>query len=341
MASSPPDVPAIYHVSPDLAGRRLDRVICEWRPEYSRTFWQRQIHSGRVRLNGQIAKAGTIVQGGDEVVIERVNIPSLRPDRPTRPMDLSWIMYQDDYLIVVNKPRYLVVHPSRGHEDDSVVHRLLPLLPNQGDDFRPGVVHRLDRDTTGLLVLARTDFAKARLSQMIQKREVRRDYIAVIHGHMDPPEGIIDAPIGRHQHNRLKMAVVRNGRDARTRYRTLATWAAGSLLQLTLETGRTHQIRVHLSAMGRYVVGDPLYGGPEAARNGTGQLLHALRLAFRHPITQDPLCFWHYPPLDWRQALLGVGQATITAEDVSRGDSLGCSNILTKTLLRDGLGVLA
>ncbi|WP_020374595.1 RluA family pseudouridine synthase [Sulfobacillus thermosulfidooxidans] len=338
MASLHPKTPTSFQVSPDMVGMRLDRVIYEWNPEHSRTFWQRQIQQGHVRLNGRAVKSGTIVQAGDEIAIDFIEQPAPLPPLIEGTVDTEWIVYQDDYLIVVNKPRQLVVHPSRGHENDSVVHRLLPLLPHQGDDFRPGVVHRLDRDTTGLLVLARSEDVKAKLSQMIQQRQVHRDYIAVIQGHMTPSNGIIDAPIGRHLRNRLKMAIVKNGREARTRYYTLATWGSQSLVQLSLETGRTHQIRVHLSSMGHYVVGDPLYG--PASETGPGQLLHAMRLAFLHPVTHVPLCFWTYPPSDWKTVIQEAGPVDITSPSVFHASLSPCPDISTRQLLRDGLGLL-
>ncbi|WP_053958569.1 RluA family pseudouridine synthase [Sulfobacillus thermosulfidooxidans] len=338
MASLHPKTPTSFQVSSDMVGKRLDRVIYEWNPEHSRTFWQRLIQQGHIRLNGRAVKSGTIVQTGDEITIDFIDLPAPLPPLIEGSVDTKWIVYQDDYLIVVNKPRQLVVHPSRGHENDSVVHRLLPLLPYQGEDFRPGVVHRLDRDTTGLLVLARSEDVKAKLSQMIQQRQVHRDYIAVIQGHMTPSHGIIDAPIGRHLRNRLKMAIVKNGREARTRYYTLATWGSQSLVQLSLDTGRTHQIRVHLSSMGHYVIGDPLYG--PTSETGPGQLLHAMRLAFLHPVTQVPLCFWTYPPSDWKTMIQEDEPVDIISPSVFHASIPPCPDISTRQLLIEGLGLL-
>ncbi len=334
METFPPDT---YRVPEDLAGNRLDRVISHWGSEHSRTFWQRQIVKGHVRLNGNVVKAGTIVQKGDVITVERVREQSTGLVFVPKSQDAEWIVYQDDDLVVVDKPRGLVVHPSPGHENDSVVHRLLPWLPVSAEDFQPGVVHRLDRDTTGLLILARTERAKVRLSQMIQQRQVRRDYIAVIHGHMTPADGVIEAPIGRHPQNRLKMAVVRGGREAGTRYHTLAVWENYSVLLLTLETGRTHQIRVHVSAMGHAVAGDPLYGPPSGPNSG--QLLHAMRLSFPHPLTGEPLCFWRFPPRDWRDFPLSGGRnVQITNQDVFGPDDLSCPSLGTRTFLTHALG---
>ncbi len=334
METFPPDM---YRITEDWSGHRLDRVVSQWNPKYSRTFWQRQIGKGRIRLNGRVVKAATIVQEGDVITVEEIPQDSAKVVLVPTSEDTGWIVYQDDDLLIVNKPRGLVVHPSPGHEDDSVVQRLLRWLPVDTEDFRPGVVHRLDRDTTGLLILARTQDAKARLSEMIQKREVRRDYIAVVHGHMTSIDGVIDAPIGRHPQNRLKMAVVNGGRNARTRYSTLAVWENYSLLRLTLETGRTHQIRVHLSAMGHPIAGDPLYG-PAPSKQGPGQLLHAMRMAFVHPLTDVSLCFWVDPPLDWRNVPLANGKnVSIVADDVF-GIGFSCPPLSTPDFLRHVLG---
>ncbi len=330
-------LPDTYHVGEDWAGNRLDRVISQWQPKYSRTFWARQILKGNVRLNGDVVKGRTIVQEGDVISVGKIPDESAKEVMVPTYADTTWIVYQDDDLMIVNKPRGLVVHPSPGHEDDSVVHRLLPWLPVAAEDFRPGVVHRLDRDTTGLLILARTQEAKAKLSQMIHARQVRRDYIAVVHGHMVEAEGVIEAPIGRHPQNRLKMAVISGGREARTRYKTMAEWEDYSVLRLTLDTGRTHQIRVHLSAVGHPVEGDPLYG--PSSRQGTGQLLHAMRLAFLHPFLNVPLCFWVYPPRDWSHLSRVKGDVRLVADEIfGRDDS--CKPLSTRSFLHQALGFI-
>ncbi|MDA8194789.1 MAG: RluA family pseudouridine synthase [Thermaerobacter sp.] len=289
------------------SGVRLDRALFAWWPDRSRTAWQRAIAAEEVILNGQPARASTLLKTGDAV--------TARLAEPTRsgaawdagrPVDARLIVHQDPWMIVVNKPRGLVTHPARGHWNDSLVHRLAPLLELGPGAERPGVVHRLDRDTTGLMVVARTEAMRRRLSEMIARREVSRHYLAVVRGHLAPPAGVIDAPLARDPRNRLRMAVVLGGRESRTHFRTVALWPSYALLQCGLETGRTHQIRVHLSALGHPVLGDPLYGGHDRSAPGErwpGQLLHAAQLAFHHPVTGEALCFVAPLPLDWRRPL--------------------------------------
>ncbi|NMP21637.1 RluA family pseudouridine synthase [Sulfobacillus sp. DSM 109850] len=281
---------------------RLDRFLQSFGPDRSRAFWQRQIEAGRVLVNGRREKAGYVLKPGQTVQVEPVKEmpPALKAAQGSDAGLPDWVVYLDEHLMVVNKPRGLVVHPSAGHWQDSLVHRLLPWLPHEEGEWRPGVVHRLDRDTSGLMVLARHQKAREALSVAIQARQVTRQYVAVARGRLAPEKGVIDAPLGRDPRQRLRMAVVYGGREARTHYRTVARWPGMSLLALTLETGRTHQIRVHLASLGHPVVGDPLYGGRlEPFRHG--QLLHAGRLAFEHPVSKKRLAFTALPPSDWAQ----------------------------------------
>ena len=290
------DVPLDWH------GQRLDRFVADMWPEHSRTYWQRAIARGQVTLDGKLARAGVPLKAGQRVGIECGQESGAGAILEPQGLSLrewpSWVVYHDPEVMVVNKPRGLVVHPSRGHWDDSVVSRLLPWLPAEAGELRPGVVHRLDRDTTGLMMLARTVQAKALLSQAIQEREVIREYLAVVRGHMHPSRGAIDAPLGRNPNNRLKMAVVLGGRSARTYYRTVATWHSASLVQFRLETGRTHQIRVHCASLGHPVLGDTLYGGRHPLLK-LGQMLHAGRLQFVHPTDHRLMEFVEGPPEDW------------------------------------------
>ncbi len=325
-------------VTEQEAGTRLDRLLGEWDASRSRTVWTRQILDGSVTVNQHVAKASYSVQLGDRVDIRvRAAESEVTAFRHEGPVEQEWILYQDDDLLVIDKPRNLVVHPSRGHHDDSVVHRLSPLLSLDGEDFRPGVVHRLDRDTTGLLVLARSEKIRAKLSAMIQTRDVHRSYLAVISGKLFPRAGVIDAPIGRDPDNRLKMAVIQSGRAARTHYRTLATWGNSSLMQLTLETGRTHQIRVHLASVGHPVIGDTLYASKVINGSFSGQFLHAMRLAFAHPVSGKPMCFWHMPPEDWKE--LAGFMADVTVENPWVFPEMEpCPPVSTELVLTQGLG---
>jgi 23S rRNA pseudouridine1911/1915/1917 synthase len=296
-------------------GTRLDRWLTLQWPEHSRAFWQRQILHGAVLVNGRQEKAGYAVKAG-QVITVQMNVEQPQGQEPRwgepSPAWPAWVLYHDDEIIVCNKPRGMVVHPAAGHWHDSLVHHLLPWLGGtpDPDELRPGIVHRLDRDTSGLLVVARREEAKVFLSGAIQAREVTRRYVALVRGHLEPAHGVIEAPIGRDPRHRLKMAVVYNGRPARTHYETLAIWPGVSLLGCALETGRTHQIRVHLAAMGHPVLGDPLYGG-RAPLFTHGQMLHAGFLSFNHPRDGRRCRFVAPVPDDW-VSLHALGTAQVT-----------------------------
>lgn len=326
MPNNPPPPPAdrskipekILVVDPDGGGERLDRYLSRNLADApSRTVLQRWIASGRVLVNGNMARSSRPLSPGDRILVFERTAPPVPPKLMAQdPPPAEWMLFVDEDLLVVNKPAGLPVHPSRGHWDHSLVHRLLPLLTadevgeTQDDRFRPGIVHRLDKDTTGCLVVARTPAVRLALSNALARREVHRRYLAVIGGRLDPPEGTIDAPVGRDPKNRLRMATVVGGRPARTRYRTLMAWEGMSLVECKLETGRTHQIRVHMAALGHPVAGDALYRGAAVA-GLEHQALHAWRLAFIHPVTHIPRCFVAPLPGQWAalKNLLGDPQA--------------------------------
>jgi 23S rRNA pseudouridine1911/1915/1917 synthase len=292
-------------------GQRLDRFMAQTWPDHSRSFWQRQIDAGHVLVDGKMGKAGNLVKNGQVVTVRLEE----EPDHTEVDLAMSpsywpdWVVYHDAAVIVVNKPRHLVVHPSAGHWDDSVVQQLGFWISDVPNNVRPGVVHRLDRDTSGLMVIARTAQARDVLSAAIRARDVTRQYVAVVRGVLKPAVGLIDAPIGRDRRHRLKMTVTADGRSARTYYRTLAQWTGFSLVQCGLETGRTHQIRVHLAWLGHPVVGDFLYGGRHPAFT-QGQLLHAGRLLFSHPTRDELMEFFAPVPADWN-ALASLGTAHV------------------------------
>jgi 23S rRNA pseudouridine1911/1915/1917 synthase len=296
-----------FAVTHEEAGLRLDRFLSARAPDLSRTRLQSLIAAGRVAVEGRVRKASHRLRAGERVTVEVP--PPVALDLVPEPIPLD-VVYEDDALLVVNKPAGLVVHPSAGHGTGTLVHALLahcgPALSGIGGVRRPGIVHRLDRGTSGLLVVAKTDGAHLALARQLKARSVERRYLALVHGAVPRAEGIVEAPIGRDPRDRLRMAVrpAGQGRLAVTRYRALERFAAPaplSYLGLQLGTGRTHQIRVHLAHLGFPVVGDRTYrrrgvaaGGPELARRVAalgGLALHAAVLGFTHPETGEPLRF--------------------------------------------------
>jgi len=289
-------------IPPEAHGERIDRVLASLLPELSRERIKRLIAEGRVHAGGvpvDAPKRPARVGERVEILVPRDPPPALVPeDRP-----LS-VLYEDAYLAVVEKPRGVPVHPSPGHETGTLVHTLLarfPELSRVGGELRPGIVHRLDKDTTGLLVVAKSDAVHHRLARLFAAHSVFRGYVAVVHGRPDPPRGTIVAPIGRDLRDRKRMAVVAGGREAITHYRTLLACPSVSLVVLRLETGRTHQIRVHMRHIGHPVVGDFVYGY-RRERSSTPLLLHAFGLRFAHPVTKEPVRAYAPPPEDFRAA---------------------------------------
>jgi 23S rRNA pseudouridine1911/1915/1917 synthase len=266
-------------VAPDAPSLRIDRYLAEALPDVSRSYAQQLITDGHVRVNDRTVKPSYPVQPNDQI---SVTLPLPKPsDLVAENLPLN-IVYEDDYLLVVDKPAGMVVHPAPGHPTGTLVNALLYHYPTMriGDDLRPGIVHRLDRDTSGLLVVAKNDRAKTHLQEQQQARQMLKSYLALIHGHFKEPQGVIDAPIDRHPNDRLRMAVVTTGRSARTHYRVCEELGSFSLVEARLETGRTHQIRVHFAHKHHPVVGDPLYGGKGPTLGLQRQFLHAQRLGF-------------------------------------------------------------
>jgi 23S rRNA pseudouridine1911/1915/1917 synthase len=267
------------------SGERLDQFLAARLEEHSRSYIQRLIADGLVLLNGRTAKAATRLNPGDTI---SVSVPEPEPLRLAPEEIPLTIVYQDDDLVVVDKPAGLVVHPAPGHTTGTLVNAILAQVPDlvgiQGT-LRPGIVHRLDKDTSGLMVVAKNDRAQKSLSEQMRNRQVRKQYLALVQGHLSPAQGIIEAPIGRDPSHRKRMAVTPSGREARTEYRVLEYPGNCSLLLVTLWTGRTHQIRVHMAAIGHPVVGDLVYGA--ASPFFRRQFLHAHRLGFRLPSTGE------------------------------------------------------
>lgn len=299
-------------VDATLHGMRLDRAVAALVPEFSRNYLQQIIDSGGVTLNGRVVtKASTRVKVSDQGVIELRPTPQCQAFKAEAP-DLD-IVFQDEHLLVINKPAGLVVHPAPGNWSGTLMNRLLGLDAQAFNLPRAGIVHRLDKDTSGLMVVARTRSSMDALVQAIAQRSVKRHYLALAHGRwLGALQRRVDAPIGRDPAHRLRMAVVNlalhPGKLAQTDFECLMNTLQGCLVWCSLQTGRTHQIRVHLASIGHPLVADTLYGGaPVAAMRR--QALHATRLSFAHPVTGVELCFESAPPPDFAQALAHWGLA--------------------------------
>lgn len=273
------------------SGERIDRWIAEQISELSRSRVQKLIEQGQVQINGQVCTSQKVtIQSGDQIL---VTIPAAKPlDLAAEAIPLE-ILYEDEHLLIINKPVGLVVHPAPGHEGGTLVNALLAHCENLagiGGVQRPGIVHRLDKDTSGALAIAKTDFAHQHLQAQFKAKTARREYLAIVYGAPAQPTGTIDAPIGRHLVDRKKMAVVpeaKGGRRAVTHWQVAERLGNYTLMRFQLETGRTHQIRVHSAEMGHPVVGDPVYsGGRSVGVNLPGQALHAWKLKLQHPITE-------------------------------------------------------
>jgi len=293
------------------AGRRLDQVLAELFPSFSRSRLQQWIKAGKVLLNQQPVIARYRVAGGEQVEIRA----QLQRQTEVRPQDIPLdIRFQDKHLLVLNKPAGLVVHPAAGNPDGTLQNALLHYDPELAALPRAGIVHRLDKDTSGLMVVARSLGAHKSLVEQLQARSVKREYLALVQSVL-AAGGTVDAPIGRHPRDRLRMAVVESGKPAVTHYRVLERFAAHTLVQAQLETGRTHQIRVHMAHIRCPLVGDPLYGGrPRLPRGASADLreaisafrrqaLHAQRLQLIHPATGEAVGWEAEIPKDYRQLL--------------------------------------
>ncbi len=286
------EAPIIKTLSEEFAGKRLDVVLAELFPEYSRSRLKIWIEQGLVLVNGQTAKPKNKVSGDEEL---QLTVQAIESETACEGEDIPLnIVYQDDSIIVVNKPADFVVHPAAGHYSGTMQNALLHFDESLAAIPRAGIVHRLDKDTTGLMVVARNLSSHKYLVEQIQQHEVVREYQAVVHGVMTGG-GLVDQPIGRHPRDRIKMAVRENGREAITHYRLLERFREHSHIKVQLETGRTHQIRVHMSHLRHPVVGDPVYAGRQRIPAGAQQdlvdyiqgfkrqALHAWKLTFVHP----------------------------------------------------------
>lgn len=276
-----------YIVNEEEKGKRLDVYIASKDDETTRTSSQRQIEQGNVVVNDKvITKVSYKVAEGDKIEIaeqEPVEIELKAQDIPIA------IVYEDKDIIVVNKPKGMVVHPANGNPDGTLVNAIMAIckdsLSGIGGEIRPGIVHRLDKDTSGLLIVAKNDMAHVNMSEQIKRHEVKKTYIALVRGVVKENEATIDMPIGRSNSDRKKMAITKNGKNAVTHIKVLKRYDKYTLLEINIETGRTHQIRVHLAHIGYPVIGDYIYSNGKNEFGIVGQCLHARYLEFKHPIT--------------------------------------------------------
>lgn len=273
----------------EMQNGRLDKVCSEIFSDYSRSQIKQLLDGGNITVNGKTEKAKYKVKSGDMIRLEEPETKTLELRPENIPLD---IVYEDDDVIVINKPQGMVVHPAPGHDEHTLVNALLyhcPLSTINGT-FRPGIVHRIDKDTSGLLMVAKNDKAHRSLAKQLKDKTNIREYVALVHGRIAEDEGTINAPIGRSLKDRKKQAVVKDGRNAVTHFEVLKRYRDYTFVKCILETGRTHQIRVHMKYIGHPLVGDPLYG-PKKTIKGNGQFLHAGKLGFVHPTTEKLLIF--------------------------------------------------
>ncbi|HEX6548992.1 MAG TPA: RluA family pseudouridine synthase [Candidatus Dormibacteraeota bacterium] len=298
-AARRPALPTPRQLRAAAPARRLDSWLAEQDADLSRSQAGRLLRDGKVRLNGREARAADAVAAGDLIEYE---VPQPAPAAPQPEAIPLEVVYQDEDLVVVDKPAGLVVHPAPGHPSGTLVHALLGLggsWSTAGGAARPGIVHRLDAGTTGLLLAARSDPAHRSLAAQLADRSLSRTYLAIALGRFKAMAGVLEGPIARDPRNRKRMAVVEGGRFARTRYRRLEQKPAAALVECELDTGRTHQVRVHLAALGHPLAGDRLYGGARAAAYAERPMLHAYRLRLRHPRTNQEITFETPPPTDF------------------------------------------
>lgn len=283
----------LYVVGPEGSGQRLDRYLSEREPELSRSYLQKLIREGRVLADDKPVKAGTKLTQGMRLLLavpEAKELEILPEDLPLE------VLYEDQDVILINKPKGMVVHPAAGHNTGTLVNALLfhcqGELSGINGVLRPGIVHRIDKDTTGVLIACKNDRAHSALAQQLKEHTITRRYRAIVCGNLKEDEGTVDAPIGRHPVERKKMAVVRTGgKRAVTHYRVLERFGAYTYIECCLETGRTHQIRVHMASIGHPLLGDEIYGRGKAPFHLEGQTLHAMVLGFIHPSSGEYMEF--------------------------------------------------
>ncbi len=277
-------------VNAESVGERLDAYIASKLNSISRTNVKRLVEDGNIVVNGRVQKVSYKVQENDEINVEIPEAKELDIQAENIPIE---VIYEDSDIIVVNKPKGLVVHPANGNWDGTLVNAIMAIckdsLSGIGGEIRPGIVHRLDKDTSGLLIIAKNDKAHLNMSEQIKNREVKKIYYALVRGVIPENEATINMPIGRSTKDRKKMAVTKDGKEAITHFKVIERFPKYTLLEVKIDTGRTHQIRVHLSEIGYPVVGDEVYSNGKNEFGVHGQLLHAKSLDFKHPITEKQM----------------------------------------------------
>ena len=285
-----------YTVEESQSGMRLDKFLTEIYPDQTRSFLQKLVKSGEIKVNGKpVIKAGFVVEGGDQVSASIPTPQAVEIEAENIPLD---ILYEDADVLIVNKPKGMVVHPSAGHYSGTLVNAIMyhcaDSLSGINGEIRPGIVHRIDMDTTGALIICKNDAAHVDIAEQIKEHTVTRRYRGIVCGVVKEDEGTIDGAIGRHPTQRKKMAInEKNGKPAITHYKVLQRFAKYTYMEFRLETGRTHQIRVHMASIGHPLLGDELYGNPKnlAMKGLQGQTLHAMVIGFVHPTTHEYMEF--------------------------------------------------
>lgn len=295
---------------------RIDAYLAA-NTDLTRSKIQKLIKDGAVALNGKACKASSAVCAGDSI---RILVPETDGDRLPEPENIPLdVVYEDDDLAVINKPKGMVVHPAPGNPSGTLVNALLyrfQTLSGAGGEIRPGIVHRIDRMTSGLLVVAKNDFAHEALARQFAEHTAHREYLCLVHGNLKEDSGTVDAPIGRHKTDRKRMAVTEDGRRAVTHWHVLERFGTETLLDVRLETGRTHQIRVHMAYIKHPILGDEVYGSPAPKLGLNGQALHGYRLTFSHPRTGETMSFTAPLPDDFTTAIVRLGGSVPEPENL-------------------------
>lgn len=293
-----------YIISEDSEGNRLDKIIPILENSISRTAVQRMIDNGLILVNNKKLKASYKVNKKDIITIEKEEVKNINLEAQEIPLE---VIYEDKDIIVVNKPKGLVVHPAIGNPDNTLVNAIMAIckdsLSGIGGELRPGIVHRLDKDTSGILIVAKTDIAHMKLSDQIKNREISKRYIALVRGNIKENYVTINMPIGRSTKDRKKMAVVKNGKEAITHFDVIKRYNNYTLLDIKIDTGRTHQIRVHMAQIGYPIVGDITYSNGKNPFGVVGQMLHAKSLEFIHPISNEKMYLEAHMPEYFKDVL--------------------------------------